>query len=80
MKILGAVWKELSPQESSSGAYTVLRGGVRAPEGFSEGKPEAAKPRGRSPRGFAAKGLPEENPEGALTLTRSTVSAPKALS
>ena len=42
-------------------------------------KAEAAKPRGRSPRGFAAEGLPEENPEGALTLPRSTVSAPKAL-
>ena len=27
-----------------------------------------------------AEGLPEENPEGALTLTRSTVSAPEALS
>ena len=26
------------------------------------------------------KGLPEENPEGALTLTRSTVSASEALS
>ena len=45
-----------------------------------ESKPEAAKPRGRSPRRFAAKGLPEENPEGALTLPRSTVSAPEALS
>ena len=51
----------------------MLRGSVRAPEGFSEGKPEAAKPRGRSPQGFAAEGLPEENPEGALTLPRSTV-------
>ena len=57
-----------------------LRGSVRAPEGFSEGKPEAAKPRGHSPQGFAAEGLPKENSEGALTLPRSTVSAPKALS
>ena len=72
--------EKLSPKESVEGADTVLRGSVRAPEGFSEGKPEAAKPRGRSPRGFAAEGLPKENPEGALTLTRSTVSAPKALS
>ena len=72
--------EKLSPKESVKGADTVLRGSVRAPEGFSEGKPEAAKPRGRSPRGFAAEGLPEENPEGALTLPRSTVSAPEALS
>ena len=50
---------------------------MRAPEGFSEGKHEAAKPRGRSPQGFAVEGLPEENPEGALTLPRSIVSAPK---
>ena len=58
----------------------MLRGSVRAPKGISEGKPEAAKPRGRSPRGFAAEGLPEENPEGAFKLPSSTVSAPKALS
>ena len=72
--------EKLSPKESVEGADTVLRGSVRAPEGFSEGKPEAAKPRGRSPRGFAAEGLPEENPEGALTQPRSTVLAPEALS
>ena len=76
----GAVWKNCPPKESVEGDDTVLRGSVRAPEGFSEGKPEAAKPRGRSPRGFAAKGLPEENPKGVLTLPRSTVLAPKALS
>ena len=46
--------EKLSPKESVKGADTVLRGSVRAPEGFSEGKPEAAKPRGRSPQGFAA--------------------------
>ena len=74
------MWKNCPPKESVKGDDTVLRGSVRAPEGFSEGKPEAAKPRGRSPRGFAAEGLPEENPEGALTLPRSTVSAPEALS
>ena len=55
--------EKLSPKESVEDANTVLRGSVRAPEGFSEGKPEAAKPRGRSPRGFAAEGFPEENPE-----------------
>ena len=52
--------------------HTVLRGSVSAHK--------AAKPRGRSPRGFAAKGLPKENPEGALTLPRSTVAAPEELS
>ena len=72
--------KKLSPKESFEGTNTVLRGSVRAPKGFSEGKPEASKPRERSPRGFEAKGLPEENLEGALKLPRNTVSAPKALS
>ena len=67
------------PKESGEGDDTVLRGSVMAPEGFSEGKPEAAKPRGHSPQGFTAKGLPEENPEGALTLPRSTVSAHQLL-
>ena len=61
--------EKLSPRESVKGGNTALRGSVRAPEGFSEGKPEAAKPRGRSPQGFAAKGLP-----------LSTVSAPSTLS
>ena len=37
---------KLSPKESVEGADTVLMGSVRAPEGFSEGKSEAAKPRG----------------------------------
>ena len=72
--------EKLSPKECFEGADTVIRGSVKALEGFSEGKPEASKPRGRSPRGSAAEGLPEENPEGALTLPRSIVSAPKALS
>ena len=49
--------EKLSLKLSAKGADTVLRGTVRAPEGFSEGKPEAAKTRGRSPQGFAAKGL-----------------------
>ena len=72
--------EKLSPKESVEGTNTVLRGSVRALKGFSKGKPEASKLRGRSPRAVEAKGLPEENPEGALTLPRSTVSAPKALS
>ena len=50
--------KKLSPEEIVKGADTVLRRSVRAPVGFSEGKPEAAKPRGRSPQRFIPKGLP----------------------
>ena len=69
--------EKLSPKESVEGADTVLRGSVRAPEGFSEGKPEASKPRGRSPRGFEAKGLPEENPEVALTLPAAQCGHPR---
>ena len=53
----------------------MIRGRVRPPEGFTMGKAEAEKLRGRSPHGFAAKGLPKENPEGALTLPQSE--APK---
>ena len=60
-------------KESVEGACTLQRGSVRALEEFSEGQPKAAKPSGRSPQGFAAKGLTEENPEGSLTLPRSTV-------
>ena len=44
--------EKLSPKKSVEGTDTVLRGSVRAPKGFSEGKPEASKPRGRSPQGF----------------------------
>ena len=65
--------EKLSPKESIEGADTVLRGSVRAPEGFSKGKPKAAKPRGRSPQGFSAKGLPEESPKRGLTVPRSSV-------
>ena len=65
--------EKLSPKESVEGADTVLRGSVRASEGFSEGKPEAAKSRRRSPQGFAAKGLPKENPKGDLSLPRNTL-------
>ena len=49
--------EKLSHNESVEGADTVLRGSVRAPEGFSKGTPEAARPRGRSPRDFAAEGI-----------------------
>ena len=66
--------------EGVQGAATVPRGSVRTPKGFSKGKPKAAKPKGHSPRGFAAEGLLEENPKGALTLPRSAVLSPKALS
>ena len=54
--------EKLAPQESVEGADTVLRGSVRVPEGFSEGKPQAAKLRGRSPQGFAAEGCPRKIP------------------
>ena len=60
---------KLSPKESVEGAETVLRGSVRAPEGFSEGKPKAAKLRERSPRGFArgkSRGSPHTAPQHSL--------------
>ena len=60
--------EKLAPKESVEGADTVLRDSVRAPEGFSEGKPKATKPRGCSPQGVSAEGLPKETPKGALTL------------
>ena len=50
--------EKLYRRESVKGGDTVLKGSVRASNGFSEGKPEAAKQRGRSPRGFEADGLP----------------------
>ena len=36
--------EKLSLKESVEGADTVLRGSVRAPKGFSEGKPEGVQP------------------------------------
>ena len=60
--------EKLSPKENVEGAHTVLRGSVRAPKGCSEGKPKAAKPRGRSPQGFAVKGLPK----GFSTVAQTT--------
>ena len=41
--------EKLSPYERVEGAYTVLRGSVRAPREFSSGKPSAAKLRGLRP-------------------------------
>ena len=49
--------EKLSPKESVKGADNVLRGSVRAPMGFSKGKPEAPKLRWCSPQCFAAKGF-----------------------
>ena len=43
--------EKLSPKESVEGGDSALMGSVRAPKGFSKGKPEAAKPRTHSPRG-----------------------------
>ena len=80
---LGLNWAYLKPGFYAVGKRVCqhcAKGKCENSQGFSEGKPEAAKPRGRSPRGFAAEGLPEENPEGALTLTRRTVSELDALS
>ena len=50
--------EKLYSKESVEGGDTALRGSVKTPKGFSEGKPEAAKPRGPSSQGFAAVGLP----------------------
>ena len=58
----------------------MLRGSVRAPLGFSSGKPSAEKPQGLRPLGFSASGLPLEAPSGALTLPLSTVLALTTLS
>ena len=41
--------EKLYSKESVEGDDTALRGSVKAPKGFSEGKPEAAKPWGPSP-------------------------------
>ena len=48
VKFNGACMRPPIPRPITEGAHTVLRGSVRAPEGFSEDKPEAAKPRGHS--------------------------------
>ena len=54
--------EKLSPKECVEGADTVLRGSVRAPKGFSEGKAEAAKPRGRSPEVLQPRVCPRKIP------------------
>ena len=72
--------EKLSPKESVEGGDTALRGSVRAPDRFSEGKPKAARPRGNSLQGFATEGLPKENLENALKLPCSAVVVSEALS
>ena len=42
--------EKLSPKESDEGADTVLKGVVRALEGFSKGKPKAANRGGAAPK------------------------------
>ena len=59
--------EKLSPKDSVESADTVLRGSVRALEEISEGKHKAAKPRGRSPQGFAAE-------QGFSTVARTKIS------
>ena len=56
----------LSPKESVKGTHTVLRGSVRAPKGFSDGKPEAAKPREPSHRPASQCGHPRHSNEGTV--------------
>ena len=63
----------LSLKEGYWVAYTVLRGSVRTPSGFSWGKPTAAQPWGLRPLSFAALGWTLENPSRALTLPLSSV-------
>ena len=64
---------KLSRLESLLGAYTVLRGSVNYPYGFSLGKHSVAKAWGLLTLGFAASGLHMKNSPGALTLPLSTV-------
>ena len=77
VKIQRAVWKNCPLRRVLRIPTQCSVHSVRAPKGFSEGKPEASKPRGRSPRGFEAKGLPEENPEVALTLPAAQCGHPR---
>ena len=44
------MWKNWAPKESDEGAHTVLTGSLRAPEGFSKGKPDDAKKGGTFPK------------------------------
>ena len=67
------MWKKLSPKENVEGASTVLKGSVKAPKGFFRGQTQGCKTeRAQPPRVFAAEGLPEENPEGAICTTGLT--------
>ena len=59
--------EKLSPKDSVEGGDNALRGSVRAPEGFSEGKPEAVKPRGRSPKVLSL-ASPSGNPLGTFNI------------
>ena len=52
--------EKLSPKESVKGAVTMLRGSVRDPEGFNEGKSEAAKSNGAQPPRVCLKKIPRE--------------------
>ena len=64
----GSVAK-LSPKESVEGGNTVIRGSVRAPEGFSEGKPKGAQPPRISSQGFArgkSRGSPHTAPQRSV--------------
>ena len=54
--------EKLSRKESVKGANTVLRGSVRAPEGFSEGKVKASKPRGAAPKVLQPRVCPRKIP------------------
>ena len=56
--------EKLSPKESVEGGDTALRGSVRAPEGFSEGKPEAAKPKAQ-PQRFCNRGFAQVKSRGS---------------
>jgi hypothetical protein len=64
--------EKLSPKECR-GCQHCAKGQCEGSRGIFRGQTQGFKIEGAQPRGFAAKGLPEENPEGALTQPRSTV-------
>ena len=53
---------ELQTREIPYGSNTSLRGSVRAPEGFTKGKPEAVKPRGHGPEVLQPRVCPRKIP------------------
>ena len=57
-----------SPKDSVKGADAVLRGSVKAPEGFSEGKPKAVKPRCASPKVLQPRVCPRKIPREPSAL------------